>query len=296
MTGRSRSSVDSKLTQQNIGKFVNSNTLPRERKTDKGRRTTGIESLDQIAPSTTKQLGQHQIALKKRTRPSSKSPEEVRKPPPKKQYKKSETNTMTAPIQTSNMNTNESDKVTDFASVEKRLLDGFASMIQREIEPLKQDIKEMKEERLLTQNISLNSCESINRKFNQADTKHRKLQDRISYLEDQLLEKNVIFQGILESEFEDTKDINTGVVKAISTTMTGESDEDKLLNAGQTSIESVERLGKYNPRRTRPVKVRFGDKRDVDHLFKNRKNLPKGIYIDKEYSKSTEKERAYYDQ
>ena len=58
--------------------------------------------------------------------------------------------------------------------------------------------------------------------------------------------------------------------------MTGESDEDKLLNAGQTSIESVERLGKYNPRRTRPVKVRFGDKKDVDHLFKNRKNLPKG--------------------
>ena len=290
MTGRCRSSVDSRLTQQNIGKFVNSNTLPRERKTDKGGRTTGIEALDQIMPSTTKQLGQHQIALKKCTRPSSKSPEEVRKPPPKKQYK-TKTNTMTAPIQTSNMNTNESDKVTDFAALEKRLLDGFASMIQREIEPLKQDIKEIKEERLITQNISLNSCESINRKFNQADEKHRKLQDRISYLEDQLLEKNVIFQGILESEYEDTKDIKTGVVKAISTTMTGESDEDKLLNAGQTSIESVERLGKYNPRRTRPVKVRFGDKRDVDHLFKNRKNLPKGIYIDKEYSKSTEKER-----
>ena len=198
---------------------------------------------------------------------------------------------MTAPVQTSTMNTNENDKVTDFAALEKRLLDGFASMIQREIEPLKQDIKEIKEERLITQNISLNSCESINRKFNQADKKHRKLQDRISYLEDQLLEKNVIFQGILESEYEDTKDIKTGVVKAISTTMTGESDEDKLLNAGQTSIESVQRLGKYNPRRTRPVKVRFGDKKDVDHLFKNRKNLPKGIYIDKEYSKSMEKER-----
>ena len=157
---------------------------------------------------------------------------------------------MTTPTQTSNMNTNESDKITDFVALEKRLLDGFASMIQREIEPLKQDIKEIKEERLINQNISLNSCESINRKFNQADEKHQKLQDRISYLEDQLLEKNVIFQGILESEYEDTKDIKTGVVKAISTTMTGESEEDKLLNAGQTSIESVERLGKYNPRRT----------------------------------------------
>ena len=32
-------------------------------------------------------------------------------------------------------------------------------------------------------------------------------------------------------------------------------------------------------------------KKDVDHLFKNRKKLPKGVFIDKEYSKSTEKER-----
>ena len=72
--------------------------------------------------------------------------------------------------------------------------------------------------------------------------------------------------------------------------MIGESDEEKLLNARQTSIESVERLGKYNPMRTWPVKAKFGERKDVDYLFKNRKKLPKGIYIDKEYSKSTEKE------
>ena len=51
----------------------------------------------------------------------------------------------------------------------------------------------------------MGSCESITRKFNQTDEKHRKLQDRISFLEDQLLEKNMIFQGILESEYEDTR-------------------------------------------------------------------------------------------
>ena len=73
-------------------------------------------------------------------------------------------------------------------------------MIQREIEPLKQDIKEIKEEqRLNTSSTNLNSSEAIARKFNQTDEKHRKLQNRISFLEDQLLEKNVIFQGILET-------------------------------------------------------------------------------------------------
>ena len=123
------------------------------------------------------------------------------------------------------------------------------------------------------------------------EEKHRKLQDRISFLEDQLLKKNVIFQGILESEYEDTKDIKTGIVKAIANTMHGETEEDKTKSTGDTSIESVERMGKYNPLRTRPVKVKFSDKQDVDNLFKNRKKLPKGIYIDKEYSKATEKER-----
>ena len=136
----------------------------------------------------------------------------------------------------------------DLAELKKRLLGGFALMIQKEIEPLKSDIKEIKEEQQF--NIpgnSTGSCESITRKFNQTDEKHRKLQDRISFLEDQLLEKNVIFQGILESKYEDTKDIKTGIVKAIANTMQGETEEDKTKSAGDTSIASVERMGKYNP-------------------------------------------------
>ena len=80
-------------------------------------------------------------------------------------------------------------------------------------------------------------------------------------------------------------------MKVIASTMMGESEEEKKTNTGQTSIEAVERMGKYNLMRTRPVKVKFSEKKDGDDLFKNRKKLPKGIYIDKEYSKSTEKER-----
>ena len=110
-------------------------------------------------------------------------------------------------------------------------------------------------------------------------------------MEDQLLEKNVIFQGILEEEYEDKSDIKTQVVKAMASTMEGEDFDSKKTLAGQTSIDSVERLGKFNPLRTRPVKVKFREKKDVDHLFKHRKNLPRGVFIDKEYSRSTEKER-----
>ena len=117
------------------------------------------------------------------------------------------------------------------------------------------------------------------------------METRLSQIEDQLLERNLIFQGILETEFEDRSDIKIQVIKAIAPIMNGESEEEQKKNASNSSIESVERLGKYNPQRTRPVKVKFGNKSDVDHLLRNKKRLPKDVYIDKEYSKATEKER-----
>ena len=279
--------MDATFTQQNIGKFVNINKTNKDKGVEKGEIQTGTEAVDHNRGSSTKQLGQARtIAPKKCLRPASKSPEEVRRPPLKRQNKK---NTMSAPTNTSKKDKENS---SNLAELKKRLLAGFALMIQKEIEPLKSDIKEIKEEqRFNIPGNSMGSCESITRKFKQTDEKHRKLQDRISFLEDQLLEKNMIFQGILESEYEDTKDIKTGIVKAIANTMHGETEEEKTKSAGDTSIASVERMGKYNPLRTRPVKVKFSDKKDVDNLFKNRKKLPRGIYIDKEYSKATEKER-----
>ena len=39
------------------------------------------------------------------------------------------------------------------------------------------------------------------------------------------------------------------------------------------------------------MKVKFTDKTDVDHLLKNKRKLPQGIYVEREYSKTTEKER-----
>ena len=116
------------------------------------------------------------------------------------------------------------------------------------------------------------------------------METRLSQIEDQLLERNLIFQGIVETEFEDRSDIKIQVIKAIAPTMEGDDEEEQKRNAGNSSIETVEQLGKYNPQRVWHVKVKFGNKSDVDHLLRNKKRLPKDIYIDKEYSKATEKE------
>ena len=53
------------------------------------------------------------------------------------------------------------------------------------------------------------------------------MESRLSLIEDQLLERNLIFQGIVETEFEDRSDIKIQVIKAISSTMEGEDEEEQ---------------------------------------------------------------------
>ena len=173
----------------------------------------------------------------------------------------------------------------ELCELKRQLFEGFEQMI----EPLKKDIEDLKTDRD-NRNAALN-VETVSRKLRNNDERQRKLESRLSQIEDQLLERNLIFQGILETEFEDRSDIKIQVIKAIAPIMNGGSEEEQKKNASNSSIESVERLGKYNPQRIRPVKVKFGNKSDVDHLLRNKKRLPKDVYIDKEYSKATEKER-----
>ena len=88
----------------------------------------------------------------------------------------------------------------------------------------------------------------------------------------------------METKFENRSDIKIQVIKAIAPTMEGEDEEEQKQNAGKSSIESVQRMGKYNPLRVCPVRVKFGNKSGVDHLLKNKKKPPKDVFIDKEYS------------
>ena len=144
---------------------------------------------------------------------------------------------------------------------------GFESLLA----PIKQEIKELKDgQKVLSECNKGTTNNRIERKLVQNDERHKRLENRISVLEDQLLEKNVIFQGIHEEEYKDRSDIKVQIVKAIANTMEWDDPEARKTLAGQTYIDSVERVGKYNPLRTRPVKVKFCEKHNIDHLFKSR--------------------------
>ena len=220
---------------------------------------------------------------KKRTRPVLSSPDSSAERNPNKRK--------AMDTQNNHVNENDHDSVEQgkltpsLELLKKQLFAGFESMI----EPLRKDIKQLQTER--REDETALCVETVNRKFLRNEAKQKKLEDRLSLIEDQLLEKNLIFQGLHETEYEDKNDIKGHVIRAISNTMPGEDLDEKRTNAGCTSIDQVERVGRYNPLRSRPVKVKFTDKSDVDHLLKNKRKLPQGIYVEREYSKTTEKER-----
>ena len=116
-------------------------------------------------------------------------------------------------------------------------------MISNQIEPLKEDIyiRQLKAERCLDGN-ALN-VETVLRRFKGNDEKHKKLEDTLSLIKDQLLEKNLIFKGIYESDYEDPQDVKVQLIKAIANTMPGEDSKERKTQAECTFIDQVERIG-----------------------------------------------------
>ena len=122
------------------------------------------------------------------------------------------------------------------------------------------------------------------------EEENRKLSHKINELEDKLLEGNIIFQRIPEQLWEPLNTTKKKVLSAISHTISGTDAEDRMAQARQIPVKDVTRLGHYSAMHTRPCLVEFCHKGDAEYLLSNRTHLPKGVYIDKQYSDETEHE------
>ena len=108
------------------------------------------------------------------------------------------------------------------------------------------------------------------------------------HLEDKLLEGNIILQGIPDVVWEPSETTKEKVLSAIAHTISGNSHEDKMEQARRIPIKDIRRKWKFTALRTRPVVVEFYHKSDAKFLISNRTHVPKGVYVDKEYSEETE--------
>ena len=61
--------------------------------------------------------------------------------------------------------------------------------------------------------------------------------------------------------------------------------------ARKIPIKELHRVGKYSAMRTRPVIIEFVYKTDATYLLSNKTHLPKHVFVDRQYTEETKKER-----
>ena len=133
--------------------------------------------------------------------------------------------------------------------------------------------------------------QQMKRRMKLVEQQNRNMHDRIKKLEDSKFERNVIFQGIRESTWESDENRREKVAVALTELVNRETYEECLGIARNIPISNIRRLGAYNPLKTRPISVEFTCKADVEYLMENKRNLKRGIYVEREYGPETEKNR-----
>ena len=117
------------------------------------------------------------------------------------------------------------------------------------------------------------------------------LKTRVTKLETKLLESNFILHGVPEEPWEYESNRHEKIYNAIASTVNEADPWEKLKTARKIPFRSSRRLGKYKQGRKCPISICFEKKSHADTLFENKKNLPEGIYVDREFTPDIEEKR-----
>ena len=107
-----------------------------------------------------------------------------------------------------------------------------------------------------------------------------------------MLEGNLIMRGLKEDLWELEDNLKERIHKAISATVDDDHYSECIRVTRNIGIRTAKRLGKYRKDKSRPVAVCFERKQHTDILLENRSYLPKGIFVDHEYTKEAENNRS----
>ena len=123
-------------------------------------------------------------------------------------------------------------------------------------------------------------------------TKLENLKKRLGSIENKLQSNNIILHGIEDQVWETFEVTKEKSLIAISHTATGNTPQEKLDIMRKIGFKDIRRLGEYRSNRKHPILLEFEQKASADFLLQNKKQLPKEIYADKEYSQEVERERC----
>ena len=196
------------------------------------------------------------------------------------------------------MNMSESEIMSDRLPADLKLLfDSISKKLDERIDPL-----ELKANTLFNENSELPKHieevaqikvvqERMEIRVSEVERENEELKSKLSDMEDMLLENSVVLFGIKEEKWEEPSPRRELVNKELAYLMTGDSAEVKLNKAREINIENVERIGKFNPSKGRPVAIKFTSRRDAERVIDGKKDLRKGIFVDRRYCEASEYER-----
>ena len=128
-------------------------------------------------------------------------------------------------------------------------------------------------------------------RLNMVECENAELKQKLTKIEDMILENSVIVSGLSENNWEEAESRRELLNMELAKILPGETLEVKLSNAKALQIEKTERIGRYNPTKGRPVAIKFAYKKNADWLIASRKKLTEGIYVEHQYCEETEYER-----
>ena len=128
--------------------------------------------------------------------------------------------------------------------------------INTTLKELSTELREHKEEmkQIRSENYKLEYNLNKERKKNKA------LGRRIRWLEDKILENNVVMHGIMESSWESEDACKEKIFNVLANLVNRSTWQEKLDIARQIPITAVRRVGPYNSMRCRPVVITFDAK------------------------------------
>ena len=132
--------------------------------------------------------------------------------------------------------------------------------------------------------------DKVDGRLNRIEKENMDLKQRLTNIDDKMLETSIVITGISEEKWEDPEPRRQKLNRELANTLPGETYDEKLKKASELQIVSTERLGKYNPTKGRPISVKFTLKEDADHVLNSKKKLSKGIYVDQRFSDRSEAE------
>ena len=180
-------------------------------------------------------------------------------------------------------------------AMETRLLAALKNL-QDIVTPMQRDLTDLKNA-CKDQMVKRTEIEAIHDKQNvlhQRVTKmskeHATVKTKLNKIEEQLLETNLIFHGLDEEKWEKEVARQQKIHNAIQNTLSA-SIEDKEEHVKTFEIVKSRRIGKYIENRNRPIAVTFTKKIKVEEVLNNKKKLPDGVYVDREYPEQVENNR-----